>query len=135
MCFGGLDCFCGFDAELALEGLVECDSLDGLLFVALAVLELELVDAVLLLLLLLVFAGGVNGLLAGFEPLGLPLDVERFDAAEDPARASLGDIAGALYGSPAALAATAFFPLNSPGRPVAATEGAPWFADANISLF
>jgi hypothetical protein len=73
---------------------------------------------------LVVFAGELDGRLAAVEPVE---DAARFDAVDvdDGARASLGEIAGALYGAPAALAATTLCPLKSPGRPVAATAGAP----------
>src|SRR5208337_2213271 len=49
--------------------------------------------------------------------------------------AALLSAAGALYGAPASLAATAPEPLNSPGFAVAATAGRPWFTDAKSSWF
>src|SRR6266851_8583156 len=57
-----------------------------------------------------------------------------FAAVVDPPRACFGDTAGALYGAPADLAATTPLPLNSPGLPVAATAGRPWFSDAKFCL-
>jgi hypothetical protein len=50
----------------------------------------------------------------------------------DGPRACFGDMAGALYGAPADLAATTPFPLNSPGLAVAAIAGRPWFSDAKF---
>jgi hypothetical protein len=58
-----------------------------------------------------------------------------FAAGLDGPRACFGDIAGALYGAPADLAATTPFPLNTPGFAVAAMAGRPWFCDAKFCLF
>jgi hypothetical protein len=82
------------------------------------------------------FEGAVGGWLAGLLLLFAAAAVDAcFATGVDGARACFGDMAGALYGAPADLAATTPFPLNSPGLAVAAMAGRPWFADAKFCLF
>ena len=77
----------------------------------------------------------VDGWLAGLLWLLAFAGVAACVAAGVDARACFGDMAGALYGAPADLAATTPFPLNAPGLAVAAIAGRPWFADAKFCLF
>ena len=74
MCFGCFCCFCGFDEELDLEELPECESLDEVDFGSLAALSFDWFVGLVVacsLLALAPFEGGVDGLLAAFEPLGV----------------------------------------------------------------
>jgi hypothetical protein len=78
---------------------------------------------------------GADGWLAGLLLFAAAAVDACFAAGVDAARACFGDMAGALYGAPADLAATTPFPWNSPGLAVAAIAGRPWFADAKFCLF
>ena len=91
---------------------------------------------VLLLAVVFLFEGAVDGWLAGWLLLFAAAAVDAcFAAGAGVARACFGDMAGALYGAPADLAATTPLPLNSPGLAVAAMAGRPWLADAKFCLF
>ena len=53
----------------------------------------------------------------------------------DGPRASFGDIVGARYSPPAALAGMVEWLLKSPALAVAAIAGRPWFSDAKFCRF
>ena len=118
-CLGGALCFCGFALGALSLGALSLGAGCGV-FCVLGSLAGRAVSSRVGLE-ARELGGGVVGRLAGLVSLGV---AGRFPAGA-AARASLGDMAGARYGAPAALAATTPCPLNSPGRAVAATAGAP----------
>src|SRR5580704_16831648 len=88
-----------------------------------------------LLLAVLFLFEGVDGWLAGLLLLFAFAGADACFAGVEGPRACFGDMAGALYGAPADLAATTPLPLNSPGLAAAAIAGRPWFSDAKFCLF